>query len=144
MTKPDPHPETSTVGEGAVPKLALVTPSVDSVAGEAVAVPSEQALQQSLDRLSLTQALLDVEVANARVLDLTARLVEANRRADALRVDVDASRAEAALVRAQADAEVAQVRAEMAAHQAYLDEQRSSGAYRWAAKVWNLRNALRG
>lgn len=139
MTKPDPHPETSTVGDGAAPKLALVTPSVD-----AAAAGPEASLQQSLDRLSLTQALLDVEVANARVLDLTARLVEANRRADALRVDVDAARSEAAQVRAQADAEVAQVRAEMAAHQAYLDEQRSSNAYRWAAKVWNLRNALRG
>jgi hypothetical protein len=33
-----------------------------------------------LDRVSLTQALRDFEIANARVLDLTQRLVESERR----------------------------------------------------------------
>ena len=33
-----------------------------------------------LDRVSLTQALRDFEIANARVLDLTQRLIESERR----------------------------------------------------------------
>jgi hypothetical protein len=37
-------------------------------------------LVREMNALSLTQALLDFEMANARVLDLTARLVEANAR----------------------------------------------------------------
>lgn len=37
-------------------------------------------LVRQIDALSLSQALVDFEMANARVLDLTARLVEANER----------------------------------------------------------------
>jgi chromosome segregation ATPase len=44
------------------------------------AADSQQDLAREIDALSLTQALLDFEMANARVLDLTARLVEANAR----------------------------------------------------------------
>jgi len=40
---------------------------------------------ESLDRLSLEQALIDVEVANARVIDLTARLSESHLEAQQLR-----------------------------------------------------------
>ncbi len=132
MTSPDKHKP----AEQAAPKLSLVA--------EAVAAADAAAdIIGAIDRLSLSQALLDVEIANARVLDLTARLVESNQRADGLRADLESVRSSATGVRIQADADVAAMRSEMAVHQAYLDEQRSSTAYRWAAKVWNLRNALR-
>jgi hypothetical protein len=49
-------------------------------------------LTRRLDRLNLTQALLDFEVANARVLDLTARLVESNKRVLTLQAENDATR----------------------------------------------------
>lgn len=41
-----------------------------------------------IDRLSLEQALIDVEVANARAIDLTARLTEAHTEVAALRQQV--------------------------------------------------------
>ena len=134
MTSPDKHKN----AEPNAPKLALVA----AAAAQAEAVAAAD-IVEAIDRLSLSQALLDVEIANARVLDLTARLVESNQRADSLRADVESVRNSATGVRVQADADVADMRAEMAVHQAFLDEQRSSTAYRWAAKVWNLRNALR-
>ena len=46
-------------------------------------------LSRELDRLSLTQALLDFEVANARVTDLTQRLIEASNEIAALRAELD-------------------------------------------------------
>lgn len=49
-------------------------------------------LTRRLDRLNLTQALLDFEVANARVLDLTARLVESNKRVLTLQAENEAHR----------------------------------------------------
>lgn len=116
------------------PRLSLVTPKSEA---------DQQLISAQMDRLSLEQALLDVEVANARVLDLTARLVEANQRIGVLSADVDQLRNEAANVKVAAEVEVQAVHEEMAAHQAHLDAQRSSSAFRWASKVWNLRNALR-
>jgi hypothetical protein len=44
---------------------------------------------RELDRLSLSQALLDFEVANARVADLTQRLIEASNEIAALREELD-------------------------------------------------------
>ncbi len=44
---------------------------------------------RELDRLSLTQALLDFEVANARVTDLTQRLIDASNEIAALRAELD-------------------------------------------------------
>ncbi len=46
-------------------------------------------LGREIDALSLRQALLDFEMANARVLDLTARLVEANARVVKLQAELD-------------------------------------------------------
>ncbi len=119
------------------PHLSLAT-----VDGSRVGV-SQADLERRLDAVSLDQALIDVEIANARVVDLTARLVESDRRVSELQTQLDELRAEARRVNAEAEATVGAVRAEMAAHDAYLAEQRSSGAYRWAAKIWNVRNALR-
>jgi hypothetical protein len=116
------------------PRLALVTPSSRR---------DQEELSAHIDRLSLEQALLDVEVANARVLDLTARLVEANQRIATISADLACLRNETEQVKVVAEVEVAAVRNEMVAQQAHLDAQRSSTAFRWAAKVWNLRNAIR-
>lgn len=46
-------------------------------------------LNRELDRLSLDQALLDFEVANVRVTDLTQRLIEAANEIAALRAELD-------------------------------------------------------
>ena len=166
MTSPDPHKS----AEPLTPKLALVATAkgkataaateagevsangdVSAAVAQAAADAPENAdpdpraqLITAIDRLSLSQALLDVEIANARVLDLTSRLVESNQRADGLRAEVEALRTTSERVQVQAEADVAAVQAQMTAQLAYLDEQRSSTAFRWAAKVWNLRNALRG
>jgi hypothetical protein len=128
-------------GEPFATRLALVTASSPERQG---------AVQVQLDRLSLEQALLDVEVANARVMDLTSRLVEANQRAASLREALDTARAQSEANDAQVEAkheQVAQALAQketaLTAQAALLDAQKLSTAYRWAAKVWNLRNAIR-
>jgi glycine cleavage system pyridoxal-binding protein P len=82
-------------------------------------------LQSDMDALSLTQALTDFEVANARVLDLAQRLVEA----------------EAMIT--QTKTELQELRIEHGALLAEHELMRSSKAYRSAEKVWALRNALR-
>jgi len=51
-------------------------------------------LTSELDRLSLTNALLDFEVANARVTDLTQRLIDAANEIGALRAELDRRRIE--------------------------------------------------
>ena len=89
------------------------TTNVDAVAAE-------------LDELSLTQALLDFEVANARVIDLTQRLVEADRVIAELRTELDEARAELT--------EITSVHERM----------QGSQAFRLASKIWALRNAVRG
>jgi chromosome condensin MukBEF ATPase and DNA-binding subunit MukB len=64
--------------------------------GSTVPVPGRNGgeLERQMDALSLHQALLDFELANARVLDLTARLVEANTRVMRHQSETDALRAE--------------------------------------------------
>jgi hypothetical protein len=66
-------------------------------------------LERQIDALSLNQALLDFELANARVLDLTARLVEANTRVLRHQGETDALRAEIAGFQARVDAAQAEV-----------------------------------
>jgi TRAP-type mannitol/chloroaromatic compound transport system substrate-binding protein len=113
-----------------------------AVDGSLVA-PSPEELSAQMDAINLEQALIDVEVANARVLDLTARLVESSARVSQLHDELTKLRAESEIVAVAAETQVAELRAEMAAHDEYLAQQRSSHAFRWAAKVWNLRNALK-
>jgi hypothetical protein len=81
-------------------------------------------LRIELDRLSLEQTLADFEVANARVVDLTQRLVDAAEEIRSLRIELDNLRS-------------AQGRLE-----AELSRTRSTKAYRFAEKVWELRRAL--
>ncbi len=49
----------------------------------------------TLDRISLRQALIDVEVANARVVDLTARLTDSHAEVARLRAELAAASAPA-------------------------------------------------
>lgn len=66
-------------------------------------------LERQIDALSLNQALLDFELANARVLDLTARLVEANTRVMRHQGETDGLRAELAGFQARLDTAQAEV-----------------------------------
>ena len=127
--------EVTEVAPSSPSRLSLVTPK---------SIAEQEVLSAQIDRLSLEQALLDVEVANARVLDLTARLVEAQQRIATLNLDVDSLHSTSEKVKVEAEVEVTAIRSEMIEKQAYLDAQRSSSAFKWASKVWNIRNALRG
>ncbi len=82
-------------------------------------------LDADLDALSLDQALLDVEIANARVADLTQRLLEAGEQIRALNDAVEAERAG------------------HAASAARLAQVESSQAYRLALKAHSVRTMLR-
>ena len=56
-----------------------------------VEVNDDISLQRAIDQVSLEQALRDFDVANARVIDLTRRLVASEREIVALQRQVDES-----------------------------------------------------
>jgi hypothetical protein len=61
-------------------------------------------LAGAMDALSLEQALLDTELANARVIDLTRRLLEALAETERLRLQMDSlERGELERVKAERD-----------------------------------------
>lgn len=82
-------------------------------------------LQGEIDRLSLEQALRDFEIANARVIDLTQRLISANEKALAGQREADELRVELTQLRSVHDA------------------MRGSAAFRITSKLWAIRNAVR-
>lgn len=79
-----------------------------------------------MDSLSLERTLADFEIANARVLDLTKRLVQSDQLIAGLQSELSA------------------VRAELRELEARHEAMRSSQAFRLAARIWALRNAMRG
>lgn len=81
-------------------------------------------LGAEMDRLSLTQALHDFDVANARVVDLTQRLIGTGR--------------ELAAVREQ----LASLQREHDALRTTHEAMQRSRAFKLANKVWAIRNAL--
>lgn len=81
-------------------------------------------LERQLDELSLKRALIDFDVANARVVDLTHRYVEATEEIKRLRKELDALRIEHGNVLAD------------------LDRTRNTKAYKIAERIWALRRAL--
>ncbi len=83
-----------------------------------------EALEEELDRLSLTQALVDAEMATARVIDLTERLVDAGDQIVALQSELE------------------RLRTEYAEYRMEEEQMRSSAAFRLANRIWTLRNAL--
>ncbi len=96
-------------------------PSVDAL------TMAPDALTRRLDRLNLTQALLDFEIANARVLDLTARLVDSNKRVLKLQGEADAARAA-----------IDGARGDIAELQRRIAEVEASTTYRTARKLGSL------
>ena len=94
---------------------------------------SSEEIKRQIDALSLEQALIDFEVANARVLDLTGRLVSTSKRVVDLQTDADALRGQ-----------IEELRAQVAAGELRHVELTSSRAYRWGHRLSALRDALRG
>jgi chromosome segregation ATPase len=85
----------------------------------------ETTLKEEIDRLSLEQALRDFEIANARVVDLTQRLISSNDKVISLQRDLDILRVEMAELRATHEA------------------MQGSAGFRIASRIWALRNAVR-
>jgi hypothetical protein len=113
--------------------------TVDAVS--ALSIDADE-LTRRLDRLNLTQALLDFELANARVLDLTARLVESNKRVLTLQSGADAGQAELDAACLGLDG----ARVDIAELQRRLAEMEASITYRVARKLGSfirLRHFLR-
>lgn len=81
-------------------------------------------LEHELDRLSLSQALRDFEVANARVVDLTQRLVGASKELVAVRQELEMLRREHEELRST------------------HEQMRRSRAFRLASRIWAIRNAF--
>ena len=86
--------------------------------------PSPPDLEAELDRLSLTQALRDFDVANARVVDLTQRLLGAGQELVAVREELEALRRQFEELRAT------------------HEQMRRSKAFKLADRIWAIRNAL--
>ena len=85
----------------------------------------KEVLEEELDRLSLTQALVDAEMATARVIDLTERLVDSRQQIMNLRSELE------------------HLRIEYTQYKAEQNQVQSSAAFRLASKIWAVRNALR-
>ncbi len=83
-----------------------------------------EALEEQLDRLSLTQALVDADMATARVIDLTERLVDARDQIINMRSELE------------------HVRIEFTQYRVQQEHDESSAAFRLAARIWAVRNAL--
>lgn len=116
--------------------MTTAEPEHDSVPSEEVRALHIDAdeLTRRLDRLNLTQALLDFELANARVLDLTARLVESNKRVLTLQHDADAAHHELTAACAGLDG----ARVDIAELQRRIADIESSTTYRAARKLGSL------
>ena len=102
----------------------------DAAPVAALSIGAEE-LTRRLDRINLTQALLDFEIANARVLDLTSRVVDSNKRVLKLQAEAEASRL--ALDGARID---------IAELQRRIAEVEASTTYRAAQKLGALRRLL--
>lgn len=97
------------VGPESAADPGLQTSALETATLETATLDDEH-ITRTLDRLSLTQALVDFELANARVLDLTARLVEANERVVRQQADADALRGEIDALRGAAESATARLR----------------------------------
>ncbi len=126
-------PEEAKLAEktGAKPvPVAKATQSQRAASADRAAADAQ--LESELDRLSLMQAVRDFEIANARVIDLTQRLISANQRIVELQKANDLS--ETTLVQLQS------LHAELNGRHAEL---RGSRAYQLAQKAGALRSLLR-
>jgi hypothetical protein len=87
---------------------------------------TDPAIQEELDRLSLHQALLDVEIANARVVDLTKRLLDLHDELARKTWELEALQAEHERLKAD------------------VTNLTTSRSYRLAVRLGELRRLLRG
>ncbi len=129
-TTPAEPPTASSTETSAATPTEPSTATPVTAHGAALSMDAEE-LTRRLDRINLTQALLDFEIANARVLDLTSRVVDSNKRVLKLQAEADASRV--ALEGARADI------AELARRIAEVEE---STTYKAAQKLGSLRRLL--
>jgi len=77
------------------------TPTDTTSADVASPAGSPAGVERGLDRLSLEQALRDFEIANARTIDLTQRLIDASKEISRLRGQVVEAQEQAAATRAE-------------------------------------------
>lgn|GEM_PF-3684802 len=111
----------------------------DRVNPDAASVSARHpATTRDIDRLSLNQALLDFEVANARTIDLTQRLLEAARENQDLRNQLAAA---TSTETGWTDRHAA-VAEELAALRATYDQFLASRTYKLMKAVRALRRAL--
>lgn len=106
--------------------------SVDP-AGVQRPAPASGSLEQEIDRISLSQALLDADIATSRVVDLTRRLVEAGDHIAQLQGEVAALRGR-----------IAELEGQVAAAQEEVANIVSTKAFRIADRLWAIRRAVRG
>jgi regulator of replication initiation timing len=110
-----------------VPVDALAVAAGEEAEGTVAETPrAHDDLADQMDALSLRQALIDFEVANARTRDLTQRLVKLVEENGRLEL------------------ELAELRAEIEAEREVWTQVKGSQAFRLASRIWNLRNALKG
>lgn len=135
---PDPT-EPDLVGDSTDP--TDLTDSTDPTERtEGASFPDE--LVRRLDALSLQQALIDFELANARVLDLTARLVEATNASVRRQAELDAMHATISGVRTELAEALEKARVATAAAgvaQGALTAIESSPTYRVVRAVGRVR-----
>jgi hypothetical protein len=110
----------------------ILSPKEQDSATEVSARVTSDELKRQIDALSLEQALIDFEVANARVLDLTGRLVATSKRVVELQAEADGLRLQIEQLRSALD---------------HADNRQAeitgSRAYRWGNRLSALRAALR-
>jgi predicted nucleic acid-binding Zn-ribbon protein len=109
-----------------VPVDALAVAAGEEAEGTVDERRPQPDLADQMDALSLRQALIDFEVANARTRDLTQRLVKLAEENGRL------------------EHELAELRAEIVAEREVWAQVKGSQAFRLASRIWNLRNALKG
>ena len=126
----------------------LIDP-VEPVSGDGVepglSVTDHDALTRRLDSLSLRQAQIDIELANARVLDLTARLIEITNASVRRQAELDGLRQRVAMIeseRAAADRRATESALGVAALTTEIAAIRSSSTYRSLRFIGRMRRLV--
>lgn len=99
-----------------------------------------------LDAIALSQALIDFEVANARVLDLTQRLLESNESRVGAIQELEVAKKRLIGLQAQYDALAAERDSLAEKHRLLNDEYHrllSTKAYRVVRGIWSIRRVVK-
>lgn len=118
---------------------------VSDDADAAISLTDHEALTRRLDALSLQQALIDFELANARVLDLTARVIEATNASVRRQAELDGLRQRVAVIEAErvaADQRATESAAATAALTTEIAAIRSSSTYRVMRVIGRMRRLI--